>query len=230
MACKVIRKYRKAWELEPAFSGWLSSLVGDDTKAFCKLCRCSLQAHKKDILKHSLCKKHLEALKHKKENESSKKMTDFISDVISDKRKVAELKLAAFISEHCSILAANHLAHLIKNLDESSQVLQDVKLQRSKCTALIKNVISPCIFKDLIDDIGESNYSLIIDESTSVDNSKMLCIVVRYFSQAKQSIETSFLKLLEVEAGDAFIDFGNNFKANPLRKWSQIRKIIWYWC
>lgn len=52
----------------------------------------------------------------------------------------------------------------------------------TKCTALINNVIAPCMFKDLISDIGDAQYSLVIDESTDITSVKQLCVVIRYFS------------------------------------------------
>jgi len=121
---------------------------------------------------------------------------------LKDERKIAELKIAAFIGEHCSINAVDHLGVLIKSLDPKSQTLCDLKLHRTKCTSLILNVLAPCWFNELIKDIGSMYYSLIIDESTSHDK-KMLCLMIKYFSKKKANIVTTFYRLVEIEKCDA---------------------------
>lgn len=116
---------------------------------------------------------------------------------------MAELKIAVYVAEHSSIKAVDHLSLVIKQLDADSQVLQDIKLHRTKCSALIKNILSPCIAEDLLEDIGDSFYSLIIDESTAVDTKKVLCLMIRYCSQSKKKIVTTFYRLIEMAAGTA---------------------------
>lgn len=139
---------------------------------------------------------------------------------MSDQRKVAELKIAAFIAEHCAVRASDHLGLIVKKLDKTSEVLSDLKLHRTKCMGLIKNVMSPCFLEDLVVDIGDNYYSLIIDESTSIDTKKMMCLVVRYYSKKKQKIETTFYRLLELEGGDActlVTAFENQLKIDALK-------------
>lgn len=122
---------------------------------------------------------------------------------ISKSRKIAELKVAAFICEHCSLKTVDHLVSVIKKLDSSSQILSDMNLHRTKCTSLILNVIAPCLLNDLILDVGDNKFSLIIDESTAVDSTKMLCLMIKYFSEKKQKIITTYYRLIEIEGGDA---------------------------
>jgi len=69
--------------------------------------------------------------------------------------------------------------------------------------ALIKNVISPCLLEDLIIDIDNGDYSLIIDESTTVDATKLFCLMIKYFSETKKKIVTTFYRLIEIESRDA---------------------------
>lgn len=154
------------------FLGWLMCAEGDPTKAFCKLCKCLLQAHKKDLSNHAKCKKHLEAFKYSQAGSSNTKLTKFFPLNIPEDRKRTELKIAAFIAEHGSISTVNHLSTLLPSLDKTSALLSGIKLHRTKCSGLICNVISPCLLQDLIEDIGSNSYSMIIDESTSVDKKK----------------------------------------------------------
>ena len=75
-------------------------------------------------------------------------MTNFLQTSIDEKRKREELKIASFIAEHCSINTFDHLREVVKKFDKSSDVLSNVKLLRTKCTALILNVHSPCLLED----------------------------------------------------------------------------------
>ncbi|CAH2003126.1 unnamed protein product [Acanthoscelides obtectus] len=112
------RKYRVAWESDVELKGWIGPVLADETKSLCKICKCTLAAHKKDLLLHGKSKKHQEA----------------------EKRSLAG---------------------------------------------------------------PNSKYSLIIDESTAVDSTKMLCVMIKYFSKKQTKIVTTFYKLIEIEKGDA---------------------------
>ncbi|KAI5743287.1 hypothetical protein M8J77_016459 [Diaphorina citri] len=106
------------------------------------------------------------------------------------------------IAEHCSVRTVDHLGEIIKELDVKSELLQSIKLHRTKCIGLINNVLSPCMLEDLICDIGQSYYSMIIDESTTIDTKKVMSLIIRYFSHRENKVVTTFYRLLEIEAGD----------------------------
>lgn len=154
------------------FVGWLTVCMGDNTKAWCKACKCTLNAHKKDLIEHGKTKKHDQSIKRSVIVGHSSKITNFFNNPIEEPRKIAELKIAAFVAEHYSIKSVDHLGVLIKELDPASSVLKELKIHRSKCTALIRNVIAPCFLEELLEEIGDSHFSIIIDESTAVDTKK----------------------------------------------------------
>ncbi|XP_022119940.2 uncharacterized protein LOC110996526 [Pieris rapae] len=130
-------------------------------------------------------------------------MSNFFEKPITEPRKIAELKIAAYVAEHSSIKAVDHLGVLIKKLDPASSVLEGLKLHRSKCTALIKNVISPCFLEELLEEVGDSHYSVIIDETTTIDTKKVMCMIIRFFSEKQKRIITQFYRLIEIESADA---------------------------
>lgn len=75
------------------------------------------------------------------------------------------------------------------------------------------------MLQELIEDIGDSYYSAVIDESTAIDKKKIMCIMIRYFSKSKQKVITSFYKLVLVESGEAaalYDAFTNNIKDSGL--------------
>ncbi|XP_063895636.1 LOW QUALITY PROTEIN: zinc finger protein 862-like [Helicoverpa armigera] len=198
-----VRRYRKEWESDPILKGWLTVCIGDDTKAWCKACKCTLVAHKKDLVEHSKTKKHDQSLKRSNIVGHSSKMSDFFEKPLKEPRKVAELKIAAYVAEHSSIKSVDHLGILIKDLDPTSPVLKDLKLHRSKCTALIRNVISPCYLEELLEEVGDIRYSIIVDETTTVDTKKVMCMIIKFFSEKQNKIITQFYRLIEIESADA---------------------------
>jgi hypothetical protein len=48
-------------------------------------------------------------------------------------------------------------------------------------------VIAPSLYASLIEDIGDSGYSLIVDESTDVYTVKYLCIPIKFYSEVLYS-------------------------------------------
>ena len=59
-------------------------------------------------------KKHVRNTEHSKVCSSIPKVTNFIQTSIDRKRKRAELEIAAFIAEHCSINTVDHLGEVVK--------------------------------------------------------------------------------------------------------------------
>lgn len=79
--------------------------------------------------------------------------------------KVAEARTALYIPQHSSIMPVDHLNSLFKTNFDDSLTAIDVKIHRTKATAIIKNVWRPHMLSLLRADIGDGKYSLIIDES-----------------------------------------------------------------
>lgn len=52
------QRYRTHWESEQRFKGWLQPVLGDNTKARCKICGTVMKAHLKSLVGHSDGKKH----------------------------------------------------------------------------------------------------------------------------------------------------------------------------
>ncbi len=59
------QKFRKEWLREEAFKEWLAPLDFDENKAYCKFCRCEVNAKYQDLKVHALSKKHKKSLPFK---------------------------------------------------------------------------------------------------------------------------------------------------------------------
>jgi len=139
------------------FKMWIQLVVGDDSKAMCKFCKCEIRAHE-DLLQHVNTEKH----KRNSPLCSSMRLTDIgvSCTVRRAKTREQELKYACFFACHCAISTIDHLREITAALHN-----QEIKLHRTKCRALICNVIAPCFTEDLVEDISKVSFSLIIDES-----------------------------------------------------------------
>ncbi|CAH1106874.1 unnamed protein product [Psylliodes chrysocephalus] len=97
-------------------------------------------------------------------------------------QKMHEEYCATRTTEYCATRTADYFSDLINNLDTNSELLSEVKMYRTKCTALIVNVIAPSLLEDLILDIGTEKCSFTIDENTAVDSSKMMSMIIKYLN------------------------------------------------
>lgn len=123
--------------------------VGDQSKAMCRYCKMEICAHHGNLLQHANTDKH----KKNSKPFSSTRLTDisFTVSYPSTINQKAELQLASYIACHTAVSSVDHLGELV-----NSAFKKDLSIHRTKYTALINNVIAPCMFKDLLKDIGET--------------------------------------------------------------------------
>ncbi|XP_047736335.1 SCAN domain-containing protein 3-like [Hyalella azteca] len=114
-----------------------------------------------------------------------------------DKAKKIELELSVVMSCHCAIRSVDHISDFLTKYGKGSD-LEKIRLHRSKCACLLKNVIAPSLRDVLSENLSGKKFSLIVDESTDVSVSKNLCILVRYFNDHSQHVETDLLALVPV--------------------------------
>lgn len=135
--------------------------------------------------------------------------------------QIAEASLSLFIAEHCSFLTIDHLSDILKNIFADSKSADGLHLHRTKCSEIVREVIAPHFIREIIKDIGDKKYSLILDESTDISVTKLLGLVVRYVSLSQKKIISTFLSLVPIKSGtavdvaSAVIDTLNSFGLNP---------------
>lgn len=171
-------------------------------------------------MSHAKTEKHKKAMALEKSAKSCKSLSAIYKPVLSEKTKIAELKIAAYIAEHSALQTVDHLIEVLPQLDPLSDALKNLKLHRTKCSMLIKNVLSPSMLEDLIEEIGDSPYSLIIDESTDLSTQKVLCIMMRFFSFKTRQIVTTFyrlIKLIECDANSVHNAITNQLKKDGIK-------------
>ncbi|XP_072387158.1 uncharacterized protein [Diabrotica undecimpunctata] len=218
---KYTKKHNKEWEHEPLLKGWLigkQKNVGSGTgliiESYCKVCNIELRSHKADLLKHAGTSKHKSNMS--KIDKTQLSIHSFGINKISHMRKRNELILSAYVATHTTIRSVDHIGEIINKINvkstSASSLTQStsntaqsetIKLHRTKCSALIKEVIAPSLMFELIKDVGDSPFSIIVDESTDVSTEKLLCVCIKYYSQNKNEIITQFLTFIAVKQATA---------------------------
>jgi hypothetical protein len=100
---------------------------------------------------------------------------------------------------HASIRTINHLGELLNlHFYDAGELPKKKKIQchRTKCTAIILNVIFPSFADQEKKELGNSFFSVIIDESTDVGhNNKFMAYCIRYYNEVRGEIVTDFIGL-----------------------------------
>ena len=191
---KYKKLYRKEWESDPELKTWIAPVQDDPAKARCKYCNAIIRAHYNDLKEHANTKKHqarcvpsasVKAFTVPAANAGP-------SGTINDDQKRRELRIATYVACHTSINAVDDLSDIWH--DETGAF----SMHRTKCTAVIRSVLAPHFREELIADIGESPYSLYLDETTDVSVTKLLCVCVKYRSLTQGKFISTYLGLVEI--------------------------------
>ncbi|KYQ51588.1 hypothetical protein ALC60_09309 [Trachymyrmex zeteki] len=186
-----IRKFRRSWLDENIFKGWLAE---NDNKAWCKICNISLKCSRYNLSRHAESASHIDNVNSVNvEIDTSVEETELSH---SDEVKRVKIKLSAFFAEHnIAFCTVDHLIPLLKNICVRSKAVQDVTLSRTKCTRIVKNVIAKI-----------SKFSVLIDKSTDISDTKLLCILVKYVSPVNKKVVTQLFALLPLDASNCSAD------------------------
>lgn len=201
---KYDQKYSSAWEQNSNFKKWISPSQKGQYYFYCKVCKkdYSTKGGKNDVEKHYTSNLHI---KNARQINFQKPINEELQEStrLEQKVKEASIKIAAYVVEHnLSFSSVDHLTALIKNIGQDKQVVDKLACNRSKCEAIIKNVIGKYNFEQTINFIKNNKFSLIVDESTDVSSTKHLALVVRFFDGQKIVID-QFLTLLPVSDATA---------------------------
>ncbi|CAK1590602.1 unnamed protein product [Parnassius mnemosyne] len=191
------QRYKTEWEKSPNYKQWLKPVSGDDTRAMCTFCKKEFLAKISDIQRHYESANHKKQAKPFLDNKQTL-ITSVVQKPVEKTCLEAEGALAMYVAEHSSIQAIDHLTELCKNKFSDSKATSEIKMHRTKCTAVIQEVLAPHFKKNLRTDISNNSYSLIIDESTDVSVNKYLAVVVRYFDPMIGKVITRFWNLIQL--------------------------------
>jgi len=147
---KSSQKYRQEWAAQ--FS-WIDKSLDSEYKYYCKVCKKNFATSIKNAKRHSITSKHKDRDRSERiEKENVKSLTDFTREV-----KKAELRLVAYIVEHnLPFSAIEHLPHLIRAVENDINVVNAIKIDRTKCNAIVNNIFGTCSFNSLVKELQKS--------------------------------------------------------------------------
>lgn len=181
---------------------------------------------KSDLIKHSKTKLHVQNV-NKSRNVAPSALLPKLNNNIKNedhvnKVKTAEIKLATFYAEHnIAFQTVDHLVPLLKETCSDPQVVNDLKLSRKKCTQIVKNVLGKRENEKLVTNLKNQKFSILVDESTTISNDKLLCILVKYVSLENKKCVTQLFELVSLNATDCSADklyaaFEKSFKSKDI--------------
>lgn len=87
----------------------------------------------------------------------------------------------------------------MKKSFKDSDIAKNVTLNRTKCTNIIKNVLSTVETDETISNLKVCKFSILVDESTDITDTKFMCTLVRYVSPINGLIRTELLELISLD-------------------------------
>lgn len=118
--------------------------------------------------------------------------------VFARKVKECELKLTMMAIEHnLPLLLMDHLPKLLSSAAPDSEILKSISCSRTKTTCLLKNFQKDSE-QSIASILKDTNYSIIVDETTDVSVKKCLAILVRYVDIRLEKVKDRLLALVEV--------------------------------
>ena len=99
---------------------------------------------------------------------------------------------------HSSIRSIDHLTDFVKSYLPSPSPSESIRLHRTKCTCIIKRVISLSLFQSLAKGLKNTPFTIMVDESTDVACTKHLRICIKYLNLRSNEITSQFLGLIPV--------------------------------
>ena len=111
---KYERHYCPDWEKEAVFKDWIQKVPADNTKAYCKFCRCEVRAHRGDLNAHKATEKHK---RYATPHSSMRTLFDVgcSQKIVDNTVKSIELRLALHIACHSSVLTVDQLGELVRD-------------------------------------------------------------------------------------------------------------------
>lgn len=199
-----VKRLQRSWLGKDVFKDWLASHE-DNRKAVCTACNIILSCGKSDLIRHSQSKKHdKNMIKSRNVNPSVLLPALNINNscVDHDKIKIAEIKLAAFYATHnVAFEVINDMVLLLKDIFTDSEIARS-NIVAEKMYGHVTNVIAKREVEKLISNLRNIKFSVLLDESTTITNDKVFCILIKYFSLQSKSIVTELLELVPLDATD----------------------------
>ena len=129
--------------------------------------------------------------------------------------KVAEMRVCMNAVEHNRPFESYcHIINLLQTALPLPDILPHMTLSSKKMGAIVKNVINKTIIEESTETLQGKLFSVLIDKTTDISDTKILCFLIRYVE--KDKMQNYLLDLIEISEGTA--DNINNCFLHSLTK------------
>ncbi|XP_045481813.1 uncharacterized protein LOC123685957 [Harmonia axyridis] len=212
-------KFQELWLEDRRFKLWLERSKKNGNYAYCKVCQCEIVGYKSLLLNHEQTNKH--KLNFKKVSENFKINQIFQNSTPHDNAvKEAELILSGMLAtNNLSFLFMDTLVPVIKRIFPDSKIAQNLKLKRSKATALVSESLGKIFLDKLNNQLKTPGtyFSLILDETTDISVKKQCAFTVIFYDTENKCTKTQFFDLVETKGSTAY-DLFNVLKSSLLSR------------
>ena len=112
----------------------------------------------------------------------------------------AEIWMAVFVAEHnLPFNMMEHFSDLLPKLCPDSPTALHFRSKRTKTQCIINNACAPYFHQLVKEEMANSYFSFIIDETTDVSATKELAIVCRLYSKEQKKVVSHFYSSIVIE-------------------------------
>ncbi|XP_033322439.2 uncharacterized protein LOC117218265 isoform X5 [Megalopta genalis] len=197
------QKFKDSWLSEPVFAPWLAKSSKSNLEAKCHVCNKVFCAKRSALVQHEKTVAHQEQMRV-----SGKGVNTEMLQILCHKGSIkrAELRYVLDIVEHGrSFNSCDRYVDTIPDVHAecncSCPTIQNLRLKRTKVSALIKNVINKAIIEKVANILKHTFFSILIGESTDAENSNNFAILARYIHENK--IHSYVLEYISIKSGTA---------------------------
>jgi len=206
-------------ELKP----WLRQVQNDVNLFSCSICDITHVAGLSQIYRHAQSKMHTNNCeKNKIQTSESNKENIQIGEsflLFEERKKSAEIRYAALIADkNISHDTAKIILIFFKDVRKDRNILKSMSMGRTKCSSLISNVLCPVETDRVVQNIQNTKFTIFIDETSDITNSKWMTFHVRYVNSDTLQVHSQLVKLIDIDAADCSADkLFNAFKHEMLK-------------
>jgi len=128
-------------------------------------------------------------------------------------------RYAALIADkNISHDTAKIILNFFKDVGKDPNILKSMSMGRTKCSSLISNVLCPVETDRVVQNIKNTKFTIFIDETSDITNSKWMTFHVRYVNSDTLQVHSQLVKLIDIDAADCSADkLFNAFKHEMLK-------------
>jgi len=124
-----------------------------------------------------------------------------------ERKKSAEIRYAALIADkNISHDTAKIILNFFKDVGKDPNILKSMSMGRTKCSSLISNVLCPVETDRVVQNIQNTKFTIFIDETSDITNSKWMTFHVRYVHSDTLQVHSQLVKLIDIDAADCSAD------------------------